>query len=247
MFAIDGPLSMSAEIAAKVAATCRLLHMEGILNYSGHVSARLPRQAGFLIHPLDVSRADITAADLLALDLDLVPLPGSPPARAPLETFIHSEIYRVRPDVQAIAHTHSELAAAFTLADTPLQLMRAHAARWADGIPIHPDPTHIDSAESGRALAETLGRCHAALLRAHGGVVVAESIEALLVDAVHFDENARAHVQAAAIGPLLPLTTLELERLADRSNRNQHVRKLWAYYVGLGVARHVLPASNGLC
>jgi L-ribulose-5-phosphate 4-epimerase len=247
MVSLDRPAPIAEALAAKVAAACRLLHMEGILNYSGHVSARLPGQAGFLIHVFDGSRADVQAADLLALDLDLVPLRGSPPGQPPLETYIHSEIYRVRPDVQAIAHTHSELAAAFTLADAPLHLMRAHAARWTDGIPIHPDPTHIDTAHSGRALAMTLGKCQAALLRAHGGVLVAESVEALFVDAVHFDENARAQIQAAAIGPLLPLTRHELDLLAQRSNRAQHVRKLWAYYVGMGVSRNVLPTANGLC
>src|SRR6476646_7195463 len=117
MVALEQPSTTLEAILVKVAATTRLLHMEGILNYSGHVSARLPDHAGFVIAPLESTRAATTPADLLALDFDLATLPGFTAGQPPLETYIHSEIYRVRPDVHAIAHTHSELAAAFTLAD----------------------------------------------------------------------------------------------------------------------------------
>src|SRR5581483_449263 len=186
----SAPSAEVALLAAKVAATCRLLNMEGILNYSGHVSARLPGQDAFLIHPFISSRASVGAGDIVALDLDLRPLPGSPAHKPPIETPIHSEIYRARPDVQAVVHTHSELAAAFTVADAKLLPMKSHAARWSSGIPVHPDPSRI---------------------------------EAILIDAVHFEENARAQVQALAIGPLLPLTEQELALLERRSNRAQHV------------------------
>src|SRR5581483_12453912 len=91
-----------AGLAAKVAAACRLLNMEGILNYSGHVSARVPGRQAFLIHPFISSRASVSAADVVALDLELRHLPGSPGSRPPIESPIHSEIYRARPDVQAI-------------------------------------------------------------------------------------------------------------------------------------------------
>ena len=220
--------------------------MEGILNYSGHVSARLPNGEGLLIHSLIQSRATVSAQDILVLDLDLNHLPGSPGSAPPLETVIHSEIYRARPDVQAVVHTHSELAAAFTLAEAKLLPMKSHAVRWGSGIPVHPDPSHIATTDQGRDLAATLGAHHAALLRAHGGVCVAESVEALLVDAVHFEENAKAQVQALAIGPLLPLTEDELRLLNSRSNRAQHVDKLWRYYVGLGLERGVLAGGDGL-
>jgi len=219
--------------------------MEGILNYSGHISVRLGEEA-FLIHPLMDRRATIAATDILALDLDLQFLPDSAIGEFPLETYIHSEIYRARPDVKAVVHTHSELGAAFTLAEAKLLPLKSHAARWASGIPTHPDPSHINTVAQGRDLAGTLGQHQAALLRAHGGVIVAESVEAAMIDCVHFEENAKAQVQALAIGPLLPLTKDELALLTATSNRAQHVRKLWRYYVGLGVSRGLLESGDGL-
>ena len=234
------------KLKQKVAATVRLLHMEGIVNYSGHVSARLPDGRGFIIQPYVQSRISLTAEHLLELDYDLNYLPDSPKSEMPIETRIHSEILKARPDVQAVVHTHSELAAAFTVADAKLQPMKGHAKRWASGIPVHPDPTHIKTQEQGKELAATLAHHNAALLRAHGGVCVAESVEGLLIDAVHFEENARAQVQALAIGPLLPPTKEELELLTARDNRRQHIGKLWRYYVGKGLQEGALDTDEGL-
>jgi L-ribulose-5-phosphate 4-epimerase len=229
---------MSHELAERLATAARLLHQEGHLNYSGHISARLPE--GLLIHTYDSDRAAVRAEDLLRCTLDGQPVSGSGTGRPPLEVFIHAEIYRARQDVQAILHTHSELSALFTLADTPLLPMKASGVRWATGIPIHPDPTLIRTPRQGRELAATLGEHQAALLRAHGGVLVAESIEALFVDAIHFDENARAQLQATALGRLLPLTPGELEALDETAERDRHVRKLWSYYVARGQATGIL-------
>jgi L-ribulose-5-phosphate 4-epimerase len=234
------------KLKQKVAATVRLLHMEQIVNYSGHVSARLPDSSGFIIQPYIQSRISLKAEHLLELDFDLNYLPGSPRSEMPIETRIHSEILRARPEVQAVVHTHSELAAAFTMADAKLLPMKSHAKRWASGIPVHPDPSHIKTEAQGRELAATLGQHNAALLRAHGGVCVAESVEGLLIDAVHFEENARAQVQALAIGPLLPLTKDELELLTARDNRRQHIGKLWRYYVSKGLQEGVLEDDEGL-
>ena len=229
---------MSDQLAQRLATAARLLHHEGHLTYSGHVSARVPE--GLLIHAYDTDRAAVQPEQLLRCTLDGQPVSGSVGARPPLEVFIHAEIYRARQDVEAILHTHSELSALFTVAETRLQPMRASAVRWATGIPIHPDPTLIRTPRQGRELAATLGDHHAALLRAHGGVLVAESVEALVVDAVHFDENARAQLQATALGRLKPLTPGELEALDETAERERHVKKLWSYYVARGRATGIL-------
>ena len=246
--AVVTPPSASAlqQLQLLVAACCRLLHMEGLLNYSGHVSARVPGREALLIHPFVESRASVSADDLLLSDFDCRLLSDSQRSELPLETPIHGEIYRARPDVQAVAHTHSELAPVFTLADVRLLPMKASAVRWASGIPIHPDPSLIRTAEQGRALAATLGPHQAALLRAHGGVIVAESVPAVLVDAIHFEENARAQLQAQALGAIKPLTPEEIELLQRRSNRTRHIPKLWRYYVGRGLAAGVLDSGEEL-
>lgn len=230
-------------LKVQLAALTRMLHKEGILTYSGHASARIPGWDAFIIQSVNDSRAGITPEGLLICDFDCKVIEGPPGDRPPREVFIHSEILRARPDISCVVHTHSELAAMFTmLEDIELALMKSHAQRWASGIPTHPDPSHIMTAQKGRDLAATLGPHNGALLRAHGGVLVSESLPALLVDAVHFEENAKAHYQAATIGKVKPLTREEITLIQTvNNNREQHCFKLWSYYVGMGLEDGLLP------
>ena len=227
----------------QLAALTRLLHKEGILTYSGHASVRVPGRDAFMIQSINDSRAGLTPEGLVICDLDCKVIEGPAGYRPPLETFIHSEVLRARPDIDCVVHTHSDLAAMFTMLDgIELALMKSHAQRWASGIPTHPDPTHIKGPKQGRELAATLGQHNGALMRAHGGVLVAELLPALLVDAVHFEENAKAHYQAATVGKIKPLTREELDLIGTvNNNREQHCYKLWSHYVGMGLDDGTLP------
>jgi ribulose-5-phosphate 4-epimerase/fuculose-1-phosphate aldolase len=211
-----------------------MLNGEGLLDYSGHVSVRLPGREAFLIQPLEQPRGEVTPDSLRVVDFDGVAEgEGEPP---PAERFIHSEIYRARPDVEAIAHVHPDTATLFSLVDgVELAPVKNHAARWSSGIPVHPDPAHINTPELGRALAQSLGQHHAALIPAHGAVLVAENVPALFIDIVHFTENAETLYRAAALGPVTGLTQEEMASFLERFDRPRHVRKLWRYYVGRGV------------
>lgn len=225
----------------KVSAVTLLLVAEGILGYSGHVSVRLPGRDGFLIQPVDQSRAALRPEHLLVCDMD-GRAPADAAASPPSEVFIHTEIFRARPDVNAIAHFHHELTTTFSLVeDTPLVPVKNHAMRWRSGIPVHPDPDHVNTPAKGRALVQTLGPHHAAIIRAHGEVVVAESLEALLADCVHLVENAETLFRALTIGTLKPLTEAEMATFEGSMKRGKHALKLWSYYLGKAEAAGAVP------
>jgi L-ribulose-5-phosphate 4-epimerase len=227
-------------LAAEIAATTRLLNMLGILDYSGHVSARLPGHDALLIQPHTDSRAELLPERVLVVNFDGEVLQGD--ARPPSEVPIHIEILKARPDVQAVLHCHMKIAIAFTMMEgVKLLPMRSRAARWESGIPVHPDPSHIKLTEQAQALAMTLGAHDAALMRAHGMVLTAESVRALLIDAVHFEENATALMQVLQAGAKpLPLTRAEIEQINRHEKRDHHVGKLWKYYVGKGIGSGLL-------
>src|ERR1700716_4027355 len=127
----------------------------GIVAYSGHLSARAGSDR-LLIQPVDDVRAQLRPDRLLVVTLegDVVDGDGQPPS----ELSIHTEIYRARRDVEAVAHFHHAPTTVFTLVDgCPVVRVKNHASRWAAGVPVHPDPSHIATAEQGRALAATLG------------------------------------------------------------------------------------------
>ena len=226
----------------EVAACTLVLNSLDILGYSGHVSSRLPDGRHMLIQSFDQSRASLGPGDLLICDMDGKVVVGPESIRAPAEVYLHSEILKVRPDVNAIAHFHDDLATTFTIVkNRPLVPVKNHAIRWASGIPVHPDPSHVGDAALGHALAVTLGSHQALQIRAHGQVIVAESVKALLIDSVHFVENAKALYQAYGLGELEPLTTDELDAFGRTFNRDRHVAKLWKYYIGRAVDGGIIP------
>jgi L-ribulose-5-phosphate 4-epimerase len=228
----------------QVAAVSLMLNAENILGYSGHVSVRLPGRDEFLIQPVDQSRAALRPEHLLVCGMDGKSRERSNSARPPSEVFIHTEIFRARPDVNAIAHFYHDLTTTFSLVEgVALAPNKNHAVRWESGIPTHPDPSHVSSPELGRAVADTLGPHQALLIRAHGQVVVAEDLPSLLADCVHFVENAEALYRAATLGKVKPLTTKEMEAFHDDFHHGQHAAKLWSYYLGKAEADGVIPEA----
>lgn len=229
------------DLRRDLAAATRMLVDAGILGYSGHLSTRAGVQT-LLIQPVDDARAELSPDRVLEVTLDGDVTAGD--GRPPSELAIHAEIYRARPDVGAVAHFHHDPTTVFTVAgDHRVVPLKNHASRWSAGVPVHPDPSHIATAEQGRELAATLGRCHAALLRAHGQVVVAEDIRTLFADVVHFVENATLLAQAIPLGAVKPLSEAECARFGATFRRDRHARKLWIYYTAVAAAAGRLPAA----
>lgn len=226
---------------AQVAACTRILNMAGILHYSGHVSVRVPDQDRLYIQCRTQSRAEVTPDSILLVDFDGNVLEGED--KPPSELVIHTEIYRVRPDVGAVIHNHMELAAAVTMAKgAKVEIMDFHASRWASGVPIMRDVGHIKTKQDGEALAACLGDANGMLLRAHGLVLASESAPAILVDTVHFEDNLKALKEALSFGDEIePLTADELARVGQYEDRAHHIAKTWNYYVAEGRKAGVIP------
>ena len=221
-------------------ATCtRLFVFQNILDYSGHLSARVPGEDRMLIQPRDTSRAGLRAEDLLVVGLDgqVVEGDGVPPVEWP----IHAGAYRARADVAVVCHGHPILSTAFTMVDRPVVPMRHFAYKHPEGLAVHPDPTHIVTLEQGDALASTLGSADACLIRAHGTLVVARRIQDLFMDCMDLEENARTLLFASQLGDVLPLTSAEVERIAASYRATGHrPNKMWEHYLHLGAAAGVL-------
>ena len=230
----------------EVAACTRLLNNEGILGYSGHVSVRLPDQESLLIQSFDASRNDLSPDELFVVDLDGNVLDGPAEGRPVNEVEIHSEILRSRSDVNAVLHYHPEIATLFTMTDgIELKPMKNHAYRWSSGIPTHPESWHIDTPERGQSMAKTLSDNNAVMLRSHGAVIVSEDIPTLMVDAVHFEENAKAMYDAAQIGNPVPLSEQETTEFAANFKRDKHAVKLWRYFLSRGLENGSIPEDWG--
>jgi L-ribulose-5-phosphate 4-epimerase len=221
-----------AKLREQLVDCTRMMVMAELLDYSGHVSARLPGTDRFLIPMRDASRAGMAADDILIVDLDGKVLDGSGPA--PAETQIHAGVYRARDDVKVVGHGHPPMSTLFTMVDRPMVAVRNYGYRFV-GTPVHPDPTHIRTVEQGDAVARTLGKCGCCLLRGHGSVVAGSSVAGVFLDSLEMEENARSTVHAASLaanfGPLKPITPQEAELLKASFAKNDfRADKVWDHY-----------------
>ena len=116
------------------------------------------------------------------------------------------------------------------MVDAPMVAARNFGFRFID-CPVHPDPTHIRTLEQGAQVARTLGSCRYCLLRGHGSVIACDSIPEVFLDSLEMEENARAVINAAALGPLKPITPEEVELLKPSFERNDYrIAKTWEHY-----------------
>jgi len=177
------------ELAEQLTLGCRILAEQEIIDAYGQISARLPGEDGLFMINRGMSPALVTAADFLVCDLDggIVDGDGHPNAEWP----IHTSIYRARPDVMSVLHSHSRLSRIFSLSHRKLRgLISSSAPDWQDGLPVYRAAGLITTLERGQALARVLGSNSAALLRGHGDVTATGSIRSTVLKAITLKQNA---------------------------------------------------------
>jgi ribulose-5-phosphate 4-epimerase/fuculose-1-phosphate aldolase len=184
----------------------RVLADFGVLDGFGHISARDPNNPNRFVLSRSLAPALVTADDIMAFDLDGNAV--DPRGRSVfLERFIHSEIYKARPEVMAVVHTHSPGVIPFGVSQVPLRAMFHNAAFLAAGTPvwdIRKDFGETDMLVSdparGKSLVQTLGDKPVVLMRGHGDVTVGPSVKMAVFRAYYTDVNARLQSQALALG-----------------------------------------------
>lgn len=204
----------------------RMLERAGIIDHSGHCSARRDARSFYINSGASV-RSSLTVADIVTVDLDGQLLEGT--ARPPLEFHIHSEIYRTRPDVDVVMHTHPRWSTLLTLVGAPYKPVYAQGVLLGE-IPVMDSPLSVNTRQMGERLAATLGSARAALLKAHGAVVVGADLVECFALAVYLEENAQRQYMAMRIGE--PYVFSDAEREACRKNlwSANLFRKTWDYY-----------------
>ncbi|NVO17418.1 MAG: class II aldolase/adducin family protein [Rhodoplanes sp.] len=196
----------------------------GVLDGFGHVSARHPTNPNRFLMARSLAPALVTADDIMEFDLDGNAIDARGRAVF-LERFIHGEIYRARPDVMSVVHTHSPGVIPFSVSKVPLQAMYHNPAFLAAGVPIFDIRTEfgatdmlVRNAAIGKALARSLGDKTVVLMRGHGDVTVGPTVKAAVFRAYYTDVNARLQAQAIALGGEPTYLTAEEGAKADATN-----------------------------
>jgi ribulose-5-phosphate 4-epimerase/fuculose-1-phosphate aldolase len=223
-----------------VAANRILAREIGVLDAYGHVSVRDPRDPQHFYLSRAIAAGMVTAGDIIEYDLDSKAV-GKDRSDGYLERFIHSEIYRARPDVMAVIHAHSPELIAFGASSVPLRNMLHVGSFINDGVPIFDvrkvggtaDDMLIRNPALGKSMAQALGNKTALILFGHGMVVTGRTLPTAVSNAYFLNMNARVEEQAIHLGGTV--TYLEREPAAKPPTANAAAgaganNRAWEYW-----------------
>jgi ribulose-5-phosphate 4-epimerase/fuculose-1-phosphate aldolase len=219
-----GAAGIDAALLEDMVIGSRILADFGVLDGFGHVSARHPTNPNRFLMARSLAPALVTADDIMEFDLE----GNAVDARGRtvfLERFIHSEIYKARPDVMGVVHTHSAGVIPFSVTNVPLRAMFHNPSFLAAGAPVWDirkdfGETNMlvgDSAK-GKSLAKMLGEKSVVLMRGHGDVTVGPSVKMAVFRAYYTDVNAKLQSQAIALGGEINYLTPGEGEQADKTN-----------------------------
>jgi ribulose-5-phosphate 4-epimerase/fuculose-1-phosphate aldolase len=201
---------LTIEVRERVTAACRILYAHGQEHfYLGHVSAReAPGRDRFWVKPTGIGLGEVKPDDLVLLDLDGQRISGHRPIHH--EMPIHAEIYRSRPDVNCVVHTHPFHAAAFAASTAEFKMISQDSVLFASGFGWYDSAILIVTPEQGRAVAQALGDHRLVVLRNHGIAAADDTVESATFLAVSFDRSVKLQAMAASLGPIREISPDEV-------------------------------------
>jgi ribulose-5-phosphate 4-epimerase/fuculose-1-phosphate aldolase len=223
---------MTQQVLEDLALANHILVNQGVLDGFGHISVRHPQKPDRFFISRSMAPALVEVADIVEVDLE-GNVHDTQGRRTYVERFIHSAVYKARPDVMSVIHSHSPAVIPFGVtgarlrpichmsgflgAVTPVFEIRHSAGESTDLL--------ISSQALGEALATTLGKSNVALMRGHGSVTVGNSIKQAVFRGVYTESNARLQSEAMRFGEISFLT--EGEAQATSEMNDQHLDRPW--------------------
>jgi ribulose-5-phosphate 4-epimerase/fuculose-1-phosphate aldolase len=230
---------LDPDVVDDLVAAYRTLASLNVLDAFGHVSVRDPRNPNRYLMSRSIAPEAVTAADILVLDLDSQIVDRKDEGTLLYrERFIHGEIYKVRPDVNAVVHSHSPTVVPFTVTRAKLRPLLHNAGFLGYGAPLFEIRKYagnatdllVETPELGKALARSLGKNAAVvLMRGHGDSVVGPTLRDAVFRAYYTEVNARLQLQAITIGGPINFLTKE-EAITSSEAMLRAAARPWALW-----------------
>jgi ribulose-5-phosphate 4-epimerase/fuculose-1-phosphate aldolase len=249
----QSPPNLGAAIDDLVAAN-RILYRQGVVDGFGHISIRHPERKDRFLMSASLAPGRVGKADIMEFDLDGKPL-DQRDRSIYSERFIHSEIYKARPDVNAVLHSHSPTVIPFSVSQVPLRPILNSAGFLAPNVPVFEMRSVAGSGSllvtdgmRGKALAQTLADRPVALMRGHGNVVVGPTVQRVVARAIYTEVNARLLIQAITLGG--PFVYIDAEEgkagegNRDRNEAGHATDRIWQLWVEEAMGASTGPAET---
>lgn len=206
-----------------------MLERAQIIDFNGHFSARVPGTHHMLINSGKSVRSALTLDDIVTIDLDGNLVDGD--AVPPMEFHIHAEIYRRRPDVNAVVHTHPLWSTLFSMAGKQVLPVIMQAAVIGK-ICQFDETASINTQPLAARLADALGEHRIVMLKSHGAVAAAEGILEAFVLAFYLEETAQRQHMASQLGDVAVLAPEQVEAIKRNLWKPHLLKKVWDYHHG---------------
>lgn len=205
----------------------RMLERAEYIDHNGHCSVRRD-EGSFYINSGGSMRAALTVEDIVTVDLDGKPVDGGN-VKPPLEFPIHAEVYRARPKIGAVFHTHPQWSTYLTMTGVQQKVVYAQASLLGD-MPVMDSPMSVNSRAIGEKMVAVMGDNPIVMLKAHGVVAAGETVLECFAYAAYVEENARRQYMALQICE--PYVFNEEEQAACRQKLRSPslFKKTWDHY-----------------
>jgi ribulose-5-phosphate 4-epimerase/fuculose-1-phosphate aldolase len=228
---LETTLSRPSAYGDLIARAVRICYATNVMDMNGHVSVRDADDSNVMwINSRKASRSTLTAADIVPLDIATGKRIGTGD-EAPSEYHIHTEIFKRRPEVGSIVHSHPENILALSIIGQPLRHVTCVNPFLPDaGAPTFESAVLINTQARGVAVAEQLGTAGAIVLRQHGTVVVGATVEQSVVRMITAELNAKLQGQALQMGTPRYIVGEELAAMTRENTDPKMIRKFWHFY-----------------
>ncbi len=182
---------------------CKIMAAYKLVDNTGHPSVRLPGTDYVLIKPRHSTRIKsqdrVKPEDMVVIDLQGKLIEGSD--GPPSELFIHTCLYRARPDIQAVVHTHQRWSTIMSIGEAPIHpVVHIGSEVVAEPVPLWPHAMLVTNNEMGDDMAKAFGKSPVGLLQGHGITSVATTVQEAIVNAIRLEEQAEANWRVLAMG-----------------------------------------------
>jgi ribulose-5-phosphate 4-epimerase/fuculose-1-phosphate aldolase len=196
------------EIAEDLAQACRVLGAYDMTHAAlGHVSYRLEGTDTMLIKGKGVNEVGLRYTrprDIVKVDFDANMVDGPDDLQPPSESFLHSWVYKMRPEVKSVVHVHPEYSVLISITGKEIYPIygpyRPGSNLARDGVPVYPDSRTIGTAEQGEEFAKCMGNKDVALMVGHGIASAGDCIERSTMNALALETLCRTMFKAYLIG-----------------------------------------------
>lgn len=198
----------------------------------GHVSCRVPGSDHVLIlghiHSEGRSLANTDVDDLVTVDIEGNFIEGR--IEAVDERFAHTEVYKARPEFNAVVHAHPTMSTAFGIAGVNILPVGNRGAIFAPMVPILEFDKQIDTPERGRMVSDAMGENCAVVLKNHGVVVASDTIENVCISLFALEETAQLHWYAAQLGKVERISSGEVKSVMTGQRYEEFFSHVWGHY-----------------